>query len=243
MVDATHDVPSSRMRISAIIPCHDGERYVAEAIRSALAQTLDPIEVIVVDDGSTDGTPAAVAAFGDAVRYQRMPHGGAAAARNRGVELATGDAIAFLDADDLWTEGALPRLAAAMAAEPSAGMVLGRMEQFVSPALPETDRNRFQFSPDPVAARMCGTVLIRRPDFDRVGGFSPRLASGEFIDWYLRAEHVGVKAVTIPQVVLRRRLHHWNHGVTRRETRQDYLQVVKAALDRRRSLEAGANPS
>jgi glycosyltransferase involved in cell wall biosynthesis len=242
MADVSQHVPSGGMRLSAVIPCHDGERYVAEAIRSVLAQAQPAIEVIVVDDGSTDGTPEAVRAFGGAVRYERVAHRGAAAARNHGAGLATGDAIAFLDADDLWTAGALSALAAALTASPAAGMALGRMEQFVSPELPETDRSRFQFSPDPVAARMCGTVLVRRDAFDRVGGFSPRLASGEFIDWYLRAEHLGVRTVTIDQVVLRRRLHHWNHGVTRRDTRQDYLQVVKAALDRRRALEARANP-
>lgn len=239
MVGASHDVPSRRMGISIVIPCHDGERYVGDTIRSVLAQGI-VTEIIVVDDGSSDGTPAAVQSFGDAVRYLRIPHGGAAVARNRGVEFATGDVIAFLDADDLWTEHALSRLLEALDRDPSAGMAIGRMEQFVSPELSEAERQGFRFSPEPVAARMCGTVLVRRDAFERIGGFSPRLASGEFIDWVLRAEHLGVRSVAIPDVVLRRRLHRSNHGIKRRDARQDYLTVVKAALDRRRA--AGARP-
>ena len=236
MADASIDDTSARLRVSVIFPCHDGERYVAETIRSVLDQPHAGLEIIVVDDGSTDGTPEAVGAFGDAVRYDRQPHGGASVARNRGVELATGDAIAFLDADDLWTEQALPRLVAALERDPSVGMVLGQMEQFASPELPESARLQFRFSPDPVPARMCGTVLVRRTEYGRVGGFSPRLQTGEFIDWFLRAEELGVRSVTIPDVVLRRRLHRLNHGVVGRDTRQDYVRVVKAALDRRRAM-------
>ena len=243
MVDAAYDVTRPCTRVSVIIPCRDGERYVAETIRSVLRQDHRGLEIIVVDDGSTDRSPEAVRAFGDAVRYARQPQGGASVARNRGVELATGEILAFLDADDLWCEGALLRMLAALESDPSVGMVVGHMEQFVSPELPPAARLEFRFSPDPVPARMCGAVLVRRADFDRVGGFSHRLESGEFIDWLLRAEDLGVRFVTIPDVVLRRRLHRSNHGVVRRDARQDYVRVVKAALDRRRATAPPQNPS
>ena len=226
--------------ISVVIPCHDGERYVAETIRSVLAQDHRPLEIIVVDDGSTDRSAQTVLAFGDVVRLARQPHRGAAAARNRGVELATGELIAFLDADDLWTTHALPRMRAALAQNPDAGMVVGSMEQFASPELSDEARAAFQFSPDPVPARMCGTVLVRRSAFDRVGGFATGLASGEFIDWIARADEQDVAAVTVPEVVLRRRLHGRNHGLVRRDARLDYVRLVKAALDRRRAAAGGA---
>ena len=111
---------------------------------------------------------------------------------------------------------------------------VGLMEQFVSPEL-EGGGHVFRFSPDRVPARMCGTVLLRRAEFDRVGGFAPQLRSGEFTDWILRAEAAGVRFATVPELVLRRRLHLTNHGVLRKDARQDYLKVVKAALDRRRA--------
>ena len=239
MVEAAHGSPRTFIRVSTIIPCHNGERYLAETLRSALSQPCDDHEVVVVDDGSTDGTAEVARSFGDEVRYVHQNQGGASRARNRGIENATGDVLAFLDADDLWTGNALPLMLAALDADPSNGLVVGMMEQFVSPELPAEARATFRFSPEPVTARMCGSVLVRRAEFERVGAFSPELASGEFIDWLSRAEHLKVKSVTVDAVVLRRRLHRTNHGVMRREARQDYLRVVKAALDRKRAASPG----
>ena len=181
---------------------------------------------------------AAPFAFGAQVRYARQPHGGAARARNLGAALATGTLLAFIDADDLWTEHALGALIAPLERDPSLSMTVGLMEQFVSPDLPDGARHGFRFSPDPVPARMCGSVLVRRSEFERVGEFSPRLESGEFTDWILRSEAAGLRFATVPQLVLRRRLHLLNHGVVRKDARQDYLKVVKAALDRRRAATA-----
>lgn len=226
------------VQISAIIPCYNGERYIGETIRSALMQDCAGLEIIVVDDGSIDRTPEAVAAFGPVVRYVRGPHGGAARARNWGTSLATGALIAFLDADDVWPAHALRALMIPLERDPALDMTVGHVEQFVSPELPDDARHRFRFSPDPVPARLCGSMLVRRSVFDRVGCFSPQLESGEFMDWILRAESLGVGSVTVPEVVLRRRLHRMNHGVVRRDARQDYVRVVKAALDRRRAAEA-----
>jgi glycosyltransferase involved in cell wall biosynthesis len=242
MVTTRQDSLATGSPVSVVIPCHNGERYVAEAIRSVLLQTCEVLEIIVVDDGSTDGSRDAVAAFGAAVRAVHQPRAGASAARNRGAELARGELIAFLDADDLWTERALSALCAPLGHDASLGMTVGLMEQFVSPELPDGARHGFRFSPDPVPARMCGSVLLRRSEFERVGGFATRLESGEFTDWILRAEAMGVRFVTVPELVLRRRLHLCNHGVTRRDARQDYVKVVKAALDRRRAAALQEGP-
>ena len=235
MVEAVQGSPPAPIRVSTIIPCHNGARYLAETLRSALSQGVTEHEIIVVDDGSTDETPAVVESFQGAVRYLHQSRGGASRARNHGIEVATGQAFAFLDADDLWTGNALARMLERLDSDPSNGMVVGWMEQFVSPELPPEAHAGFQFSPEPTPARMCGTVLVRRAELERVGGFSTDLESGEFIDWLSRAEHLGVKSVTLDAVVLRRRLHRTNHGVTRRDARQDYLRVVKAALDRKRA--------
>ena len=88
--------------ISGIVPVYNGERYLRETLDSMLAQTYQPLEVIVVDDGSTDGTPKVVAGYGDRVRYIYQENSGPAIARNRGIDAARGEFIAFLDADDLW---------------------------------------------------------------------------------------------------------------------------------------------
>ena len=220
--------------VSVIMPCYNGERYLAEAIESALSQTHRPIEVIVVDDGSTDGSRQVAERFGDRIRWTQRDHSGIAGARNHGIELAQGEFLAFLDADDLWVEDKLARQVKALRDDPSAGIVSGEMEQFVSPELVGQIDSRIQFVAGVVSVRIPGSVLVRRSEFDRVGVFSTDLTTGEFMDWISRAGNAGVKSVQIPGVVLRRRIHDANHGILRKDAQSDYLKVVKAAMDRRR---------
>jgi glycosyltransferase involved in cell wall biosynthesis len=225
--------------VSTIIPCLNGERYLAEAITSVLAQAYQPLEVVVVDDGSTDRSAEIARGLGEMVRVIEQPHGGASVARNRGVANASGELLAFLDADDLWTEGRLHRQVTALVRDPDLDMVLGHTEQFVSPDVPPAARDRFRFDYAPTPARVSGALVVRRAAFDRVGGFSPRWQTGEFIDWYLRAEEKGLRCLFLPETVLRRRLHLANHGLVKREARSDYASLIKAALDRRRLASSG----
>src|SRR4051812_41844998 len=96
---------------SVIIPCYQGEPVVREAIDSALRQTYQPTEVVVVDDGSTDASVEVLRSFGGRIRWETGPNRGASAARNRGLELARGELIQFLDADDLLHEDKIERQA------------------------------------------------------------------------------------------------------------------------------------
>ena len=96
--------------ISVVIPVHDGARFLAEAVASVLAQDYAPIEIIVVDDGSTDDLARAVADLPVDVTYLNQSQRGPASARNTGIAVARGDFVAFLDVDDLWPPGALREL-------------------------------------------------------------------------------------------------------------------------------------
>ena len=221
--------------VSVVVPCRDGAAYLAEALDSVLSQEPAPVEVVVVDDGSTDDSVAIASSFGPRVRCVRQDSAGAACARNRGVAETSGALLGFLDADDLWMPGRIARQTAALAAHPEASWVLGATEQFVSP---ELDPARFRFDPGPFVARLSGAFLMRRAAFERVGPFSTSLVTADFVDWFLRAEDLGLRPIELPDVVLRRRLHRTNHGVVRAEARIDYVRVIKAALDRRRSRPA-----
>ena len=115
--------------ISVVIPCYNAAAFLGETIRSALAQTRPPVEVIVVDDGSTDSSVKIAEAFGPPVRVLRQPNGGAAVARNAGVKAATGGWIAFLDADDLWAANRLETLGnLAISAEADVVCIFNDME-------------------------------------------------------------------------------------------------------------------
>jgi hypothetical protein len=109
--------------VSAIIPVYNGQRYVAESIRSVLAQSRPVAECIVVDDGSTDGTADVLASFGSSIVVVRQDHAGVSAARNAGMATAIGDCFAFLDADDVWFPGKTEAQVAVLQAEHDAGAV------------------------------------------------------------------------------------------------------------------------
>lgn len=228
----------STASISVVIPVYNAELYLAEAVQSILAQTLPVAEIILVDDGSTDGSAAVAQKFAPPVRLLSQPNAGAGAARNRGVQTAQGDLIAFLDADDLWTPDKLARQTQALA-EGQADMIFGAVQQFYSPELDAQARERIHFDAKPIQAYSAGTLLLSRASFLAVGAFAEQLRTGEFIDWYLRATHRGLSAVILPEVLLQRRLHMTNSGIVNRAGRSDYAQVIKAALERRR---AGGKP-
>jgi len=225
-------VTRTTARPSVIIPAFNAARFLPEAIDSVLAQSRAPFELIVVDDGSTDATETVVRRF-PAVRYVAQVHGGIAAARNRGVSAATGNCVAFLDADDRWTPGKLEIQLAAVEADPELDVLLGhcvevRQSEWASclerPMLPDGG----------VPGYLPGTCLIRRAAFEGVGPFEATLRAGEFIDWFLRARARGLRIRMLPGIVLWRRLHDANHGVTERVSYSDYARVLKSDLDRRR---------
>ena len=220
--------------ISVIIPVYNCERYLGEAIETVLAQTGVRIETVVVDDGSTDGSADVVKRFGSSVKYELQPHAGPGAARNRGVELAQGEYLAFLDADDLWVENKLELQLAAFDSDAPLDAVFGHVEQFISPDLPRELAAKLLCPTELLPGRVPGTMLIKNESFRRVGPFSRGLRVGEFIEWYSRATELGLKDVMLPEMVLRRRLHASNSGIVHSDARSDYVRVLKSALDRRR---------
>src|SRR5215216_1764150 len=102
------------IKVSAIIPTYNSARYLTEAVDSVLAQTVEDVEVVVIDDGSTDETELLMRGYGSRVRYLRQQNGGVARARNRGIEESRGQYVAFLDADDVWVPNKLERQVAAL---------------------------------------------------------------------------------------------------------------------------------
>jgi len=221
--------------ISVVIPCYNAEAYLAQAIESALRQEAGLLEVVVIDDGSTDGSAGVARHFGGAVRYEYQANAGISAARNRGVELSVGRYLAFLDADDVWPEGSLQSRVDILRVHPGTACVFGAVEEFVSPDLHEDSGSRIRLAHPAQPARLAGSMLIEREAFLRVGFFDPRLTVGETIDWVARAEDVGISVRTADAVVLRRRIHRDN-TVTREKARQnDYLRALRTTLARRRA--------
>jgi glycosyltransferase involved in cell wall biosynthesis len=224
--------------VSVVINVYNGVPYIAEAIESVLAQTYEPVELIVVDDGSDDGTAELVQSYGSALRYAHQPQTGIGAARNHGVELVQGSFLAFLDADDRFVPDKLARQMEALAADPELDMVFGHMSEFVSPELPPEVAARLRPPVQDAPWRMTNLMLVRRDSFFRAGPFSPTLKVGVGVDWYARAREAGLNELVVPAVVLERRLHSANNGILRLESRPEYLRILKGHLDRRRLAES-----
>jgi glycosyltransferase involved in cell wall biosynthesis len=221
-----------------IIPVYNCEHYIADAIESVLNQSYQPIEIIVVDDGSTDRSAEEVKQFPE-VRYFYQTNEGIGAAINTGVDLATGKFFAFNGADDLWVEDKLTLQIAAFDSDNSLDIVFGHVQQFISPELPEGVKNRIKCPSDKMPGRIQGAMLVRREAFCRVGYFS--LAIGEVLDWNLRARELGLKSKMLSEVVLKRRLHTTNSVILNPNYRIDCVRYLKASLDRRRKVKASVN--
>jgi glycosyltransferase involved in cell wall biosynthesis len=226
--------------ITCIVPAYDAERYLGEALDSILAQAHRPLQVIVADDGSTDGTATVAAAYGERVELLRQDNSGSAAARNLGLGAARGDFIAFLDADDLWHPHKLERQMARFRARPELDYCVTHIQNFWVEELVE-ERERFKAHPrgQPLPGFVTSTLLARRALFERVGSFNTRFLHSDDTDWYLRASRAGAVLDVLPDVLVYRRLHPSNRSRQRAdESRDDYLRLVKETLDRRRRIGA-----
>ena len=169
--------------ISCIVPVFNGERFLAEALNSIMAQTYKPLEVIVADDGSSDETASVARGYGAQVRYLWQPNQGPAAARNLGLSRAQGDFLAFLDADDLWHHEKLERQMARSRARPELDYCVTHVQNFRTPKDGATANGlENYYIGRPLPGYVTATLLARRSLFDRVGPFNPSLHHGDDTD-------------------------------------------------------------
>jgi len=238
------------MRVSVIIPAYNARTTIVSTIRSAVEQIRPADEIVVVDDGSTDGTADIIKRTFPQVRVYRQPNRGSAAARNLAVNKSSGDVLAFLDADDLWTHDKLEVQVPMLAEHPEAGMCFadfrnqfadGRLEEesFVSgekswvrkvgqplacPSAPAYFVGReglaWSLLENPVSTQ---TVIVYKSVFEAVGGFDESLRVGEDLDLWLRILD-RYPAIFVDRVLCYRRLH--SHNITRDPLRPDMAQSL-----------------
>lgn len=235
--------------ISIVIPCFNGERYIAETIRSVIAQDWPSANIVVVDDGSKDGSAELVQDTFPSVHLVRQPNQGVAAARNTGIQHARHDWIAFLDADDIWLAGKLERQWRQLQSNPGVRMNYTSWKVWQSEdAMPTTELlNDLMSTTDdvgqwggpsgwiyPALLLDCvvwtSTVLIHRSVLNDVGNFDPSLRIGEDYDLWLRASRATpILRVNRPLALYR------NHAasITKSAPSKNYQGIViQRALDR-----------
>ena len=223
----------NEQQISVILPVFDGALFVAEAIESVLTQNYDPLQLIVINDGSTDNTEQIVQAYPQ-ITYIYQENAGVAVARNAGLAAATGEYITFIDADDLWPPQKLAIQMDFLKANPQVQIVMGRT-QFV---YMQDARLRTTGEGAPmhqVTFVFLGSGLYRHSTFDQVGGFNPEIRGGDDLDWFIRAAEHDITIESIPNVMLHRRLHAENLTNSLQEVRAGIFKIIKYSLDRRRT--------
>lgn len=229
--------------VSVIVPVYNGAHFLPQAIASILEQRYPSLEIIIVDDGSTEDIAAVVADLPVDARFFRQDNAGPAAARNRGIRDASGDLIAFLDVDDLWPQGNLHALVAALDGRPDLMVVHGHAQMLTFE--PGSDRYIPQGNPAESFPYYIGAGMYRRQVFERVGLFDYSMRFGEDTDWYNRLRESKLPSERLSQVTLQVRRHGAN--MTAELTNQEHcataLLAFKKAIDRARAQGHAASRS
>ena len=211
------------MSISVVIPAYNAEHFLAQTLESVLAQTLAADEILVVDDGSTDATASIAEGFGPQVTVFRRPNSKAAAARNFGVEQATSDWVAFLDADDIWLPDKLQRQMQELRSDPGADLCYTSMTTLVH----DGDHMRvgdLMMAPPPEEirhwlSRRCAilpsSVVVRRSTLQKAGGFDCSLRHGcEDYDLWFRLCNMGTRFCACNESLVYYRMHGNNTALS-----------------------------
>jgi glycosyltransferase involved in cell wall biosynthesis len=222
------------MTISVLIAAYNAEDTIAETLASVLKQTLQPDEIIVIDDGSTDHTAKVAAATSNSIRVFGQTNRGPAAALNMGVSLAKCDLLGFIDADDLWEQNKLAIQTSVLAEQTELDGVGSYVRMFFCPTNDEETNKRYRLPDGPEPSWLLGAMLVRRRCFQRCEAFADNLWAGFAIDWYDRACAAGLRFGMIPNVTLHRRIRPGS--LSHRSQRRDaaMVEMARRAIERRR---------
>lgn len=213
--------------VSVIVPVFNGAAFIAEALDSIVQQCFPALEIIVVDDGSTDETASIVEQHPAEVRYHYQHNQGPQHARNRGLEMACGNAVAFLDSDDIWTPD---KLAIQSSMLDHSAVVIGHTK-----ILGEADAEPF------ILPSLC-CALFRISAFEQVGGFDPELEYSDDMDWYQRARESDLQISLHKDVVLHHRRHANNLTKNIEKKERFHLLMLHKSIKRRREQGIGGVP-
>ncbi len=220
-------------KISVIIPAYNASEYLEKAVSSVRMQKYDgEIEIIIIDDGSEDDTLSIAQTVGDVVLTQKKA--GAASARNKGIKVATGDFIFFLDADDELVKETFQNLREPFYHLPDLKIVFSRAKDFVSPELTEQEKKALKVRPTSYGGVLPGCALIKKEVFDQIGLFDESLTSGETVAWQMKVRDENIDTISLDFISLNRRLHLTNTGrVEAKQEMRNYAQLIRERMGKK----------
>ncbi|ANE55602.1 glycosyltransferase [Methylomonas sp. DH-1] len=251
------------MKISAVIPAYNSAKFIKAAVASIEAQTEPVAEIIIVDDGSTDATEAVVRSLPGNIVYYKQANQGPSAARNKGIELAKGDWIAFLDADDQWTENKIALQKTILEKYPELVLVAGDMAEIDNDddiitqsvlakhgMLEDFRKLAGQAIPNALARLVTknfiptGTVLAKRDILIAAGGFNSAIRFGEDLElWAKIATHHPISC--LPLCLMLRRQHGNNATSANESMLLDLTKVMESvrAFSQQQLKRQGLDPN
>ncbi len=225
-----------RPLVSVIVAVSDGERYIGSALHSIFRQNYYPFDIIVVDGQSVDRTAAIAQSF-KSVKYIYQAGHGLANGRNRGIEAAQGEFIAFLDSDDLWTPDKLGIQIDYLLRNPELQYVNAWVQLFVDWGYSLRSRYTKKFLEQAHVGRTPGTLVARKSVFDLVGLFSPDFNIACDAEWFVRANGCRIPMFIVPEVLLYKRIHDNNLSSNVSINRKELMEVIRQSIMRQRQQE------
>lgn len=222
------------LSVSVLIPVYNAAPYIVECLESVLEQSRQADEIIIIDDGSTDQSLNKLAPYAQhpLIQVHTRENQGVGHTLNEALDLASGDLIAFLDADDVWVPHKLRQQVAYLQHQPALDACFGYVRQFISPDLPPAIQAGISCPSHPQPGWLKQTMLIRRSAFDKTGLFNTAYHTGDFVEWFIRAKEAGLRYDMLPNTLTLRRLHR-SGLASQSQHKKEFAHILKAALDRR----------
>jgi len=230
---ATMPFPS----VSVILVVRNGETYIAEALRSITRSSIKPMEILVVDGGSTDATRDIAAGF-DQVRVIPQTGRGIANAYNEGVAAARGELVAFISHDDAWEPGKLDRQVTYMHEHPDVMISFTHVQHVLDSGATPPPGFRRELLDAPVPGYIMETLVARPEAFAIVGPFDPSFAVAEDTDWFARARDKGLSSALLPETLTVKRVHGTNASLNAPQINGLLLKALRGSIARKRAGEA-----
>jgi glycosyltransferase involved in cell wall biosynthesis len=219
--------------VSVIVVVRNGERFIGEALDSVFRSDTRPVEILVIDGGSTDRTAEIARGF-PLTRVVAQQATGIADAYNQGIAMARGDLIAFISHDDIWEPGKLDRQVAFMRQHPLVGYTVTMVRHFLDAGAQVPPGFRAELLDRPVPGFIMEALVVRKNVFEQVGLFDRSFSVSEDTDWFARARDAGVPMAMLPDVLVRKRVHGTNSSLNVPSINGLLLRAMRGSIQRKR---------
>lgn len=221
--------------VSIIVPVYNGDSYISETLDSILGQNYAPIEIIVVNDGSTDQSGEIIQSYKN-IKYFYQENIGVPFARNRGIIESNGEFIAFSDQDDIWEPGKLTYQVNYLLDKPLCEYVISKRKIFMEPGIEPPywlkkellDSENIDYSPS--------SLLARTSLFQKIGFFNTELKNASDVDWFFRAKNAGIQKGIIDKVLYLKRIHRDNQSNRVQALHKEYLQIIRQSIQNNKEV-------